>query len=404
MMDRDIWRRVEQIQPHVVTDWHWLHQHPEVSFQEVETARYIAARLREMGLAPHEGIGGHGIKVVLTGKRPGPTIALRADMDALPIAEDTSLLFASCNPGVMHACGHDAHVAMMLGAVRGLTCLDGDFAGTVVFLFQPAEEANLGGANLMVQAGVLDTPHVEAIFALHINPLADSGTLEFAQGPIMAAPDELTIVVNGRRGHGAYPHLTADAVLAAADIVVALQHVVSRNVPPLEPAVITVGKIHGGTAPNVIANQVSLSGTIRTMNPALRDQMPLWIERVAQGVAAAHDCTAEVKVERGSPPVVNNPVMSHLARQAAARVLPPTQIARLAPSMGGEDFSYFLEKVPGCLARIGVAPAHGVRYPLHSEKLRIDEQALATGVAFWLALVKACESGLPAALAEQKGQ
>lgn len=390
-MNQAVWALAESVSGAMVQTRRWLHQHPEVGFQESETARYVADCLRQMGVHPETGIGGYGIKAVLPGNRPGPTIAIRADMDALPIVEETGLPFASLYEGKMHACGHDVHTAILLGAAQALTQLAGDFAGRVVLIFQSGEEVNPGGASLMAQAGVLDNPPVDAVFALHINPLQPCGLLEFAAGPVMAAPDELEIVVEGRGGHGAYPHLTADPVVAAAQIVVALQQIVSRQVPPLEPAVISVGSIHGGSATNVIADKVVLAGTVRTMSSSLRDLLPGWIERVATGVAAAHGCQAQVNISRGYPPVCNDPAMTTLARRAAARILPAALIGEMEPTMGGEDFAYFLERVPGSICRLGVAPHEGEAYPLHSARLRVDEDAMKTGVAYWLALIQECE-------------
>jgi 16S rRNA G966 N2-methylase RsmD len=264
-----LWELAKAVHAEVVADRRWLHQHPELSYEEKESSGYIAEQLRKLGHEPQVGIGGHGVKLVLYGKRPGRTIALRADMDALPVQEETDLPFASVNPGVMHACGHDCHVAMLLGAARGLTLMEGDWTGDVVLIFQPAEEQGPGGASLMIKDGVLHNPDVEAIFGLHINPFVPAGSLGFAPGPMKAATDRFQVVVRGRGGHGASPHLTLDPIPAAAQVIQALQHVVSRNVRPGEPAVVTVGSIRGGQAANVIPSEVTLSGTIDTSGAGL---------------------------------------------------------------------------------------------------------------------------------------
>jgi amidohydrolase len=388
-----LWEIAKTIEPEVVADRRWLHQHAELSYQEKETSAYIAEQLRKLGHDPQVGIGGYGIKVVLSGKRPGPTIALRADMDALPIQEETGLPFASVNPGVMHACGHDCHVAMLLGAARGLTLMEGDWAGNVVLIFQPAEEQGPGGASLMIKDGVLRNPDVEAIFGLHVNAMVPAGRLGFAPGPMKAASDKFEIVVRGKGGHGAHPNLTRDPILAASYLVQALQQVVSRNVAPSEPAVISVGSIHGGEAPNVIPSEVVLTGTIRTMGEPLRTQIREWMKRVIDGAVAAHGCQAEVEFVSGYPAVHNDPEQTECARRAAESILPKEEVDVMEMGMGAEDFAYYLEKVPGTIGRLGVAPSSGELFPLHSSRLRVDESALTAGVAFWLSLVQeACRA------------
>ena len=387
-MKERLWEIAKAVHPEVVADRRWLHQHPELSYQEKETSAYIAQQLRKLGFEPQVGIGGYGVKAVLSGKRPGPTIALRADMDALPIQEETGLPFASVNPGVLHACGHDCHVAMLLGAARGLKLMDGDWAGNVVLIFQPAEEQGPGGASLMIKDDVLQNPDVEAIFALHVNAMVPAGRLGFAPGPMKAASDKFEIVIRGRGGHGAHPHLTKDPILAASSVIQALQQVVSRNVMPAEPAVVSVGAIHGGEAPNVIPSEVVLSGTVRTMGEPLRTKIREWMKRVIDGTVAAHGCQADVEFVSGYPAVHNDPEQTEVARRAARRIVPEEEIDVMELGMGAEDFAYYLEKVPGTIGRLGVAPSSGELFPLHSSRLRVDESAFVTGVAFWLALVQ----------------
>src|SRR5688500_619606 len=309
----------EQVDPLLtrrVEEWFgWLHQHPELSFQERETAAFVIARLRELGYAPRErvGIGPtgaplYGVTAVLGEDRPGPALALRADMDALPIREATGLPYASLKDGVMHACGHDAHTAMLLGAAAAFKLEDRSrpLPGPVVFLFQPAEEAPPGGALGMIEAGALDDPPVGAVFGLHVGN-KDAGTFSIAGGARNAASDGLKIVVRGKGGHAAAPHKAIDPVLTAAHVVVGLQSIVSRQVSPRQSAVLTIGVIQGGTKGNVIPEIVMLQGTVRTLDPDVREQMPARITTLVEGICAAYGASAEVEYSRGYDVLVNEP-------------------------------------------------------------------------------------------------
>lgn len=383
-----IWRLAQRIAPQAIAWRRHLHQHPELSFQEKETAAFVAARLREMGYEPQEGIGGYGVKAVLAGGAgPGPTLALRADMDALPIQEETGLPFASVRPGVMHACGHDVHTAVLLGAAQALRELQPRLRGHVVFIFQPGEETNPGGASLMIRDGVLENPKVDAIFGLHVFPSLPAGHMAFGAGPKLAAPDEFDLTILGRGGHGAAPHRTVDAVYVAAQVVVALQGIVSRNVDPFAPAVVTVGSIHGGSKHNIIAGEVHLQGTIRTMDPAVRDLVHRRVQEVVAGVCAAYGAEYRLRFDPGYPVLVNDPAMTELARRAAQAVLGPGKVHEMPPSMGGEDFAYFLQRVPGSFARLGAGrPGDPDPAGLHSSRLNVDEACIPTGIAYYLAL------------------
>lgn len=366
-----------------------LHQHPELSFQERDTAAFVADRLRELGYTPRTGLGraGTGLMAVLEGGRPGPTLALRADMDALPVQEHNDLPFRSQREGVMHACGHDAHTAMLLGAAAALMEIRDEVPGKVVFLFQHAEELPPGGAAELIEAGALEG--VDAVFGLHQGTDLDAGRMAFGPGPRSASADNFTLTVLGRGGHGAMPHRTVDAVQVAAQLVGALHQVVARRVPPIEAAVLTIGTIHGGTKENVIAHEVTLTGTVRALDPAVRDLMPREIETVARGVTGAWGADFTLDYERGYPVLLNEPKMTEVARRAAEMVLGPENVVRgTQPTMAAEDFARFLEKVPGCYGSIGVGtPGTTNRGSSHSGAFLLDEAALPIGVAYYLSLV-----------------
>lgn len=378
------------VHPFAVEARRHLHGNPELSFQETETARYLAAKLREMGLEPQTGIGGNGIKVVIESGKPGRTVALRADIDALPIQEETGLPFASTKPGLMHACGHDVHTSTVLATAKALAECKGDLpGGRVVLFFQPGEEMNPGGASLMIRDGCLENPKVDAIFGVHVFPPGDAGTMNFGAGPMLAAPDEFDVTIIGKGGHGAAPHLCVDPVVTASQVVVAMQQIVARNVSPFERAVITIGSIHGGQARNVIPNEVTLKGTVRTMSREVQELMPKRIEAVIRGVCEAAGASYKLHYDAGYPVLVNDAAMTEIARKAALSVLGEAKVGPMQPSMGGEDFAFFLEHVPGTFARLGCsAPGSSERYGLHTSKLLIDEACMETGVAYFLSVVQ----------------
>jgi len=385
-----VWELARTVHPYGVKVRRDLHQNPELSFCEHETHRYLATALQELGYSFRAGLGGGtGLQVVIRGARPGPVVALRADIDALPIQEETGLPFASRRPGVMHACGHDVHTAILLATAKALWSIKDELPGQVVLIFQPGEEKNPGGASLMIRDGVLDQPKVDAIFGLHVEPFLEAGRMAFGEGPMMAAPDELRVTIVGRGGHGATPHLTVDPVLTACQVITALQQVVARNVNPFQPAVVTIGMIQGGSAHNVIPDEVSFVGTVRTMDPELRRLMPERIEAVVRGICAAAGASYRFHYEHGYPVLVNHPEMTALARQAAVDVLGADKVEQMEPSMGGEDFAYYLERVPGTFARLG-ARAHddAAPYGLHTSRLMVDESCIAVGVAYYIQVVQ----------------
>lgn len=364
-----------------------LHAHPELRYAEHRTAARVAERLRALGLAPRTGVGGTGVTALIEGRAPGPCVLLRADMDALPLTEQNAVPYASRTPGVMHACGHDAHTAVLLGVAGVLAGRARPARGRVLLVFQPAEEGG-NGALAMIRDGLLEDPPVEAAFGLHVWNHLDAGKVAVVDGPFMAAVDEFVITVRGRGGHGAMPHETRDPVLAAAQVVCALQQIVARNVSPLEAAVVTVAAIHGGSAFNVVPDEVVLRGTARSFTDAVWRALPGRIEEVAAGVAAAHGCRAEVSLERLMRPTVNDPAMAERVR-AAARPVVGAQNLVVERTMGGEDFAEVLARVPGCYFFVGSRnEAKGLVHPHHSPFFDIDEDALAIGARILLGLVR----------------
>ncbi len=379
---------VSRLAPTLSTIRRTIHQLPEPAFEEVRTAALIAERLGTLGLEVQTEVAKTGVVALLRGARPGRTLLLRADMDCLPVPEATGAPYASQRPGLMHACGHDGHVAMLLGAAEVLVGRRARLAGTVKLVFQPAEEGP-GGAEPMIQAGVLETPRVDAAFGLHLLNDYPVGTVALRPGPLMAATDRISLVVRGRGGHGAAPHQTVDSILVAAHVVTALQAISAREVAPTMPVVVTIGTIHGGFRYNVIAPEVELTGTVRSFDAKLRQELPGRIERIARGVASAFGAEVEARYEFGYPATVNDPGMTELVQQVATGVVGEGGVVTMAPLMGGEDMSYFLEAVPGCYAFIGSANAgRGLDHPHHSPRFDFDEAALPIGVQV---LVRAAE-------------
>jgi amidohydrolase len=362
-----------------------IHRHPELGFEEVRTSALVERELDALGIE-HRRVATTGVVGVIRGARPGKTAALRADMDALPIAEQSGEACASEVPGKMHACGHDAHTAMLLGAARVLAAKRASLAGNVVLLFQPAEEGP-GGAEPMLAAGVLDDPRVDAIAMLHVDPRLRTGAVGITPGPVNAAADELHVTVRGKGGHGGYPHLAVDAIPAAAAIVLALQTIASRETDPLASIVVTIGTIDGGYRNNVIADVVKLTGTIRTYDPVVRDGVEARVRRIVDGVAAGYGASADVEILYGYPPVVNDAALAtSFATYLTERTGIPTE--RLAPTMGAEDFAYFAERVPGVVGRLGIRnEALGSIHSGHSPQFRLDEDAIPTGIATLVAFV-----------------
>lgn len=375
-----------------------IHQHPEIGLETPVTSQFVASLLKGWGVQVKEGVGGFGVVGTIEGKKTPAqgqsgvrekVIALRADMDALPIQEETGVPYASKVPGRMHACGHDGHVAMLLGAARILSQLKNEFSGKVKFIFQPGEEG-AGGARLMIQDGALDDPRPDLIFGAHLGVLwpVKSGQVGVKEGPIMAASDRFTVTVNGRGGHGATPHQTVDPVVIAAQIVMGLQTIISRNLDPLVSAVITVGIIQAGTAPNVIPETCTISGTVRYLDKAVGALIVKRIKEVAEGIAAAMGASATVDYSYGYPPVINHKeAVEFLSRSLSSFIGPENVVFVSQPIMGGEDMAYYLEEIPGAFFTLGSgSPDKGTTYPHHHPRFNIDEEVLPLGSAIFVKL------------------
>lgn len=365
-----------------------LHANPELGGKEQRTAGIVASRLRALGASVRDGIAGTGVVGVISGARPGPCVALRADMDALPIEDRKDVEYRSRVPGVMHACGHDGHVAMLLGVAEILKALSGEFSGSVKLIFQPAEEGP-GGAEPMIKGGVLSDPDVSAVVSTHIWPDLPTGVVAVRSGPVMAAVDGIDITIRGEGGHGAAPHRSVDAIVVAAQAIMALQTIASRQVNPVDPMVLTIGTISGGYRHNVIADEVRMSGTLRTLNPALRKTVPGIIDRTLAGVTQSAGGTYEFTRTPGYPALINDETVASVIAESAKRLLGKRHvIEQIEPSMGGEDFAYFLQEVPGAMFMLGAGnPAKGAKYPAHHPRFDFDEDAMANGVALMVDVV-----------------
>ncbi|MGH9381233.1 MAG: M20 metallopeptidase family protein [Thermoanaerobaculia bacterium] len=359
-----------------------LHRHPELGLEEHRTASQIQKWLDELRIEHVDGLAGTGVLGVIRGAAPGRTVALRADIDALPLTDGKDVPYASEVPGRMHACGHDAHTAVLLGAARLLSERAGDLAGTVKLVFQPAEET-VGGARLLIEEGVLENPEVEAIFGLHVEPGLEIGSIGLHYGQRNAASDNLKIVVHGRSGHAAYPAGSVDAILVAAHVVTALQSVVSRNIDARDAAVVSLGTVQGGTQSNIVAGRVELTGTVRTLDPQVRERALRRVREVAEGVAAGFGARAEVLIDPSYDPVINHDPQVDVVRANAVALLGEDAVRVLPrPSMGVEDFGYYMMRVPGAFYSLGIRnEAAGITHPLHSELFDVDEECLALGAA-----------------------
>lgn len=357
-----------------------FHEHPELTWQEVRTGNRVAEEMEKMGIEVQR-MSKTGVVGILQGSKPGKTVALRADMDALPIIEKTEVPYRSKNEGTMHACGHDGHTAMLLGAAKIVSSLKNQLSGAVKFIFQPAEEGGLGALR-MREEGVLQ--EVSAILGIHLWAGLPTGMVSLEPGPRMASADKFKITVTGQSGHGSMPHQGVDALIAAGSILMDLQSIVSREISPLEPAVVSIGTLNGGAGWNIICNEVTMEGTTRAFNPDVRRQLLKSIERIIKNTASSYRAQAQLDVTPITPPTINHALISGMFADVVEKLYGQDVIVKMEKVMGGEDFAYLSESVPGIMAFLGVRnDEKGLNYPHHHEKFNIDENALPIGASLY---------------------
>jgi amidohydrolase len=372
----------------------FLHMNPELSNREFMTSKLIATKLVSLGLDVQMQVAKTGVVALLTGDQPGITVGCRADMDALPIQEQTDLPYKSLNPGVMHACGHDIHMSVALGTAMVMSTLKDRLNGNIKFIFQPAEEGapagEEGGASLMIKEGVLDNPPVRAIFGLHVMPL-DVGKIQFSAGSIMAASDRFEITIVGKSSHGARPHEGKDAITLAAQVILSIQTIVSRNLEATDPAVISIGRIEGGIRSNIIADEVRLEGTVRTLSETNRSKIQQLMENVVRGITSSFGANYSFRYRRGSSPVYNHPQLAKIMSPTLHEILGATNVEEITPQMVAEDFSAFGQEIPGFFFFLGVKPLEQTSMaPLHSPLFNPDERSIATGIKVMCHLLFDC--------------
>lgn len=384
--------------PELIAIRRHLHMHPELSMQERETSAFIQSKLTEYGIPFSAGIAVHGIVGLIKGKNPeSRVVALRADMDALPIVEKNPVDYCSQNPGVMHACGHDVHMTSLLGASKILNELREEFEGTIKLIFQPSEERFPGGASMMIKEGVLENPAPQIMYGQHVLPTLEAGNVGMKPGKYMASTDEVYLTVKGKGGHGGTPELNVDPVLIAAHILVALQQVVSRNLPPQLPAVLSFGRFIAEGRTNIIPNEVKLDGTLRTFDEKWRAQAHLNIEKIASSVAEGMGGECEVFIDKGYPFLVNDDEVTARAKQFAIEYLGEEHVVDLDMRMTAEDFAYYSQLVPSCFYRLGIRNENrGILHNLHTDRFDVDESSLETGAGLmaWMALKSLTQGNL----------
>ncbi len=377
----------KQYAPEFVDIRHHLHAHPELSYQEFETARFVQQMLQEFGI-PFEIKATTGVIGLIKGKNPDKrTIALRADMDALPIQEENNIPYRSTREGVMHACGHDVHTTCLLGAAKILNELKDEWEGTVKLIFQPGEEKNPGGASLLIKEGVLENPRPSCIFGLHVHPGLAVGKMSFRSGKVMASADELYITIKGKGGHAASPHLCIDPILIASHLIVSLQQIVSRNNNPHNPTVLSITAIQGGSTTNVIPNEVKLKGTFRAMDEGWRFKAHDLIRQLSTNLVKSMGGEIDLLIDVGYPSVYNNEALHEIALVKAADYIGAANVEETEKRMGAEDFGYYSQQIPGCFFRLGVMnEAKGITSNVHTPTFNIDESAIETGIGMmaWL--------------------
>jgi len=379
--------RIDEMKEWLVDVRRKIHMHPELGFEEVETAKLVTQWLERFGMEVKTGIAKTGVVGLLRGKEPGKTVAIRADMDCLPMDEPQRVPYASKIKGKMHACGHDAHTTILLGVARFFSGLSDRVKGNIKWIFQPAEEGG-GGGEVMVKEGVLEDPKVDAIFGAHVFPLLPVGKVGVYEREGLAAADRITIKVVGKGGHGAFPHLCKDPIMVAGHLICQIHSVVSRDVNPIESGVISLCKISGGTAFNIIPDDVELWGTVRSLTPEVREKLRTRLEQVVKGVAESFGVDCRLDYEYGYPVLINDPEMSKLVAKACAEGIGSENVVVVKPAMGGEDFAYYLEKVPGAFFRLGIRNEEkGIVHPYHSTLFDIDEEVLPLGVEMFVRII-----------------
>ncbi|MBK7871879.1 MAG: amidohydrolase, partial [Saprospiraceae bacterium] len=360
-----------------------LHQYPELSFQEVETGKFIAKKLTEFGIPHQHGVAGNGVVALIEGKNPGSkVVALRADIDALPILEANNVPYKSVNDGIMHACGHDVHTSSLLGAAKILYHIKNELKGTIKLIFQPAEELFPGGASIMIKEGVLENPKPTSIFGQHVHPPLEAGKIGMRPGQYMASADELYVTIHGKGGHGALPHNCIDPILITSHIITALQQIVSRYADPTIPSVLTFGKINStGGATNIIPNEVKLEGTFRTMDETWRFEAHKRMKVIALNIAESMGGSCDFDIKVGYPVLYNEPALTARARAYAEEFLGPENVVELPIRMTAEDFAYYSQQMPACFYRLGTGNiAKNIISPIHTDTFDIDENALEVGM------------------------
>ena len=387
MLQQKIKELARQMAPEFISIRRHLHAHPELSYQEFETSAFIQQKLTEYNI-PFEVKATTGVIGVIEGKNPSSrVVALRGDMDALPITEENDVDYKSTKPGIMHACGHDVHTSCLLGAAKILSQTKDEWEGTVKFLFQPGEEKNPGGASLLIKEKALENPKPECIFALHVNPQLEVGKLSFRAGKVMASADELYFTIRSKGGHAAAPHLTVDTILVASHLVVALQQIISRNRDPLYPSVLSITSFQGGFTTNVIPSEVNLMGTFRAMDEEWRFKAHDIIRKLATELVESMGAEIDLHIDVGYPTVYNNEVLNSLAKKIALDFMGGTNVEETEIRMGAEDFGFYSQLLPGCFFRLGTANKNkGIIAGVHTPKFNIDESAIETGIGIMATL------------------
>lgn len=371
----------EKYAPEFIEVRHHLHAHPELSYQEWETSRFVQQKLSEYGIA-FTVAAQTGVVGIIEGVDPSSrVIALRADMDALPIQEENKMAYKSTRDGIMHACGHDVHTTCLLGAAKILAETKNEWKGTVKLIFQPGEEKNPGGASILIKEGVLENPVPQCIFGMHVNPQLEKGKLSFRGGKVMASADEIYITIKGKGGHAAAPHTTSDTILIASQLVVSLQQIISRNNDPFSPSVLSITSFHGGYTTNVIPSEVKLMGTFRAMNESWRFKAHELIKKQTTELVTSMGATADIHIDIGYPTVYNNEMLNEYAKNLAGHYMQPHNVEETEMRMGAEDFGFYSQIIPGCFYRLGTGnKAKGITSGVHTPTFDIDEEAIEHGI------------------------